>query len=161
MKSNLYPHPYAAETGHYLVLVLGIMIAIAAIITAIPCFSFVRKGQKVKAVIVNTIKYTDNEDGDHYIPLYKFRTAEGQEYTYEGSSDTHPVWKNGNETVLMYAPDDPANARPITFWGLFKTPVVLGMIALPLLFAGISYFATASYLKQVATPPYETGPVTK
>jgi hypothetical protein len=87
------------------------------------------------------------------LPVFRFVTRTGQTITYEHSVATHPpVWEIGEETTVYYDPANPAQARLVGYWNLFRLPVLLTALALPCLITGGGYFLYVTLMPERAFP---------
>lgn len=127
-------------------LIVGGVLLVISLILFRNSLLFLRTSSRAAATVIEIEKSSDS-DGDSYTPIFRFYTAMNQEMTYRPSfSSNPPGWEIGEETTIAYDPDDPVNARLLTYWGTFVGPIVLLAASLPFIVIGLGYHLTKPLL---------------
>ncbi|MGD1947343.1 MAG: DUF3592 domain-containing protein [Croceivirga sp.] len=104
-----------------------------------------RSGIRTKAT-VHSFK-THNSDGTTmYTPTFTFKDKNLEEHFYESKVSSHPrPYDLGEKVNIIYGRKNPKNVKILSFWGLYAAPVILFMVASPLLILGGAYLAYRLY----------------
>jgi hypothetical protein len=92
--------------------------------------TFIDKAEQAKGTVVDLVEKTSRDnDGNlktYYYPVVEFTTAGGEKIRFQSSTGSYPAEKQVGETVeILYAADNPRDARPNSFTGLWLWPAVL------------------------------------
>ncbi|MEU4232586.1 DUF3592 domain-containing protein [Nonomuraea sp. NPDC026600] len=103
---------------------------------------FVRRAQRVPGV-VSDVRTTFVGQGEHLRarqrPVLTFTTVEGQEITTEAATTSD--LGIGNETEVLYDPQNPTSAMPADHAGGGYSGIVIGLIAVAI---GLAFFSAFS-----------------
>jgi hypothetical protein len=109
--------------------------------------AFLKKSERSVATVIEMVTVSDS-DGSTYKPVFKFKTALGQEIIHRhNTSSSPPTWKVGEETTIAYELDNPSRARLLTYFGTFSWTIVLMAIAMPMIVIGGGYYLSQAVLK--------------
>ncbi|RYZ37044.1 MAG: DUF3592 domain-containing protein [Sphingobacteriales bacterium] len=112
--------------------------------------SFIRNSEKAVATVIEMETIHDS-DGNTYKPIFQYKTSTGQEFIYRKSASSSPAsWQTGEQTTIAYNPNDPGEARILTYFGSFGWSIVLMAIAMPFVVIGGGYFLTRTFLNAQA-----------
>ncbi|MCU0438994.1 MAG: DUF3592 domain-containing protein [Raineya sp.] len=121
---------------------VGFVISILGLIIAIYGFSFLLKledldanGIKVKGTVIEI-----EEKAIYRSPRVKFKTLEGNEYTFISDLDQNKDLFNytiGQEVEVIYHKNDPQNARINAFWERNFGQIFLGIFGVFLMLFGL------------------------
>jgi hypothetical protein len=77
-----------------------------------------------------------------YKTIYKFEISPKQEIIFiDNVAASSPNRAIGEKVVIAYKPTNPNIARILTYWGVFRSEIILTAIAMPLIVIGGGYFA--------------------
>ncbi|MEU7748669.1 DUF3592 domain-containing protein [Nonomuraea sp. NPDC049158] len=120
----------------------GALIILRSIKGIIDGKQFVRQAQRVPGV-VSDVRTTFVGRGEHLRalqrPVLTFTTVEGREITTEAATTSD--LGIGNETEVLYDPEDPTNAVPADDVGGGYSGIVVGLIAVVI---GLAFFSAFS-----------------
>lgn len=129
---------------YLLVLVIGTILLLAAIIKFKESMADLRDGVRVEAVVVDQDAEVDREDGKTrvmYRPVFRFTTLGGEEVDWSPDiSSSSPSHKIGDRETLLYNPADTTHVTTLGYWGVFRWPVIILLLAMPFLIIGGGYF---------------------
>lgn len=129
------------------ILMIGILIFGIAIFLFLDSLAFLKTSERAVGTVVELKKNTDSE-GDSFEPVFRYRTAANQEYTYHYNVSSNPAnWYVGEEIGIAYQPDHPTEPRLLTYWGSFAWTVVLMAVSMPLIVIGGGYYVAQHFLK--------------
>lgn len=121
---------------------LGALIVLRSIKGIIDGKQFVRRAQRVPGV-VSDVRTTFVGRGEHLRamqrPVLTFTTVEGREITTEAATTSD--LGIGNETEVLYDPQDPTSAMPADDAGGGYSGIVIGLIAVVI---GLAFFSAFS-----------------
>jgi hypothetical protein len=129
---------------YFLLVLAGFILLSFAIIQYKQSRDLLSIGIKAKATVVKVMMERVDKEGrknEFYRPVFEFTTN-----TYEVRQFIEPVkskwsfWEVGDEATIIYNPFHPEQVKVITYWGLFRWPILLLSAALPLLVFGGTYF---------------------
>lgn len=110
--------------------------------------SFLKKGEKASATVIELERSTDSDGGWVYKPVFKFSTRSKREVIYRGYFSSSPAgWRIGDVANVVYDVDDPDEVKVLTYFGTFGLPVVLLAVSLPFLLIGGGYFIAERFFK--------------
>lgn len=123
-----------------LLLLCGLVLILLAFGQYQHTMHLVKRGESVKAKVVELIASTDSE-GTSYKPVFEFVTTTNFVRRFEHEISTRPAsWKIGEEAYVLYDPENHRDVKLIGYWGLFRWPIILACAAAPLLISGGGYF---------------------
>lgn len=108
---------------------------------------FLKSGTRTTAVVVQLHEKSDS-DGRTWAPVFEYKTHQNQKIRYNYPISSSPAaWTVGEEAAVVYDPNNPENAKVLTYFGTFGRAVIFMAIALPMLLIGGGYYLSLSYLK--------------
>ncbi|MFG1685369.1 DUF3592 domain-containing protein [Nonomuraea sp. NPDC049269] len=120
----------------------GALIILRSIKGIIDAKQFVRRAQRVPGV-VSDVRTTFVGQGEHLRarqrPVLTFTTVEGREITTEAATTSN--LGIGNETEVLYDPQNPTSAMPADDAGGGYSGIVIGLIAAVI---GLAFFSAFS-----------------
>ncbi|MEU7860135.1 DUF3592 domain-containing protein [Nonomuraea sp. NPDC049141] len=120
----------------------GALIILRSIKGIIDAKQFVRRAQRVPGV-VSDVRTTFVGQGEHLRarqrPVLTFTTVEGREITTEAATTSN--LDIGNETEVLYDPQNPTSAMPADDAGGGYSGIVIGLIAAVI---GLAFFSAFS-----------------
>lgn len=135
---------------HALLLLVGLVLLGIAYWQFQRTMQLLNNGQRAKARVLELVA-TRSSDGTSYRPLFEFVTKanEVKQFEYDVSSSP-PSWKVGEEADVIYNPNQPQQARLVSYWGLFIATIVLTAVAAPFIIIGGGYFLYVALLKDIS-----------
>lgn len=128
-------------------LAVGIVLLVISLGFLRATFSFLKSSERVTATVIELETIEDSE-GTTYKPVYKFKTLAGEEYLCRPNFSSSPAsWSIGEETLIAYNPQDPADARLLSYFGTFSWTIILTAIAMPFIVIGAGYHIAQQFLK--------------
>lgn len=131
----------------------GIFILIGTILVILSCaFSkdsihLIRHGEKTIATI-SRIEQVDTYEGPSYHRFLSFTTIDGKSKEYACHSEfAMPTTSLGGEIPIVYNPHNPSEYKVFTYFGVFTPAIVMGTIAVALLFVGVGYYVAQIVLR--------------
>lgn len=101
--------------------------------------SLIDKGVKTTATVVDLLEIR-GDDSSTYKPVFKYTNLAGTEQTFKSQVSSRPApYKIGDHIQILYSKDG-AKVKIISFWGLYRSTIILLAIASPLLIIGGGYF---------------------
>lgn len=119
-----------------MIILSGLILFCTGVGLAYRHYSVIQNGLMIEGQVIELDKRCDS-DGCTYRPIVEFTTMEGQNFTYESPSYTHPPAYDVGETVtIYYLEENPDDARikneGIVFHLIFiiggATAVVIGFV---------------------------------
>lgn len=126
----------------YLILsLLGTALFVYAVSQYIQIKKLEGKGIRTEAVVVSLREESDGEGIRMYRSIFEFRDQNGEVRSHADGAPTYSAARSiGEKVELYYDPTEPENARVISFWGLYRTPVIVWAFAVPMMIIGLSWF---------------------
>jgi hypothetical protein len=107
---------------------VGFILTAIAVFILIRTRSFINKSRQTQGTITEMV-YSSDSDGGGYIPVFRFRTLEGQEIEARGDLGTNPPqFKVGQTVEVLYDPENPGKARIKKWYNLYFVPTLLGFL---------------------------------
>lgn len=104
-----------------------------------------RSGIRTKAT-VHSFSTHQSDGTTMYTPTFSFKDKALQERFYKSKVSSHPQpYEIGEKVNIVYERKNPENAKIVSFWGLYAAPVILFMVASPLLILGSAYLLYQRY----------------
>lgn len=104
-----------------------------------------RSGIRSKAT-VHSYSTHQSDGTTMYTPTFSFKDKKLQEHFYTSKVSSHPKpYAIGEKVNIVYEPRNPNNVKIVSFLGLYAGPVILFMVAAPLLILGSSYMLYQLY----------------
>ena len=114
---------------------VGFLLAALAMFFLIRTRIFINNSQQTQGTITQMV-YSRDSESSGYIPVFRFRTLQGQEVEVSGNLRTNPPQFQVGQTIdVLYDPDNPQKARIKKWMNLYFVPALLGFLGL--LFGGI------------------------
>jgi hypothetical protein len=112
---------------------LGLGLAIAGIVNFIHHASLLRSSVTTKGEVFEYSTFLSKHPGpqpaggtEMYTPRIRFKTAEGNEVTFDyRSSSNHPGYDVGDAVEVVYDPAHPDEASVLSIWDFWLEPLVL------------------------------------
>ena len=128
-------------------LAVGVALLIISLLTLKKSLAFLRNSNRAIGTVIELERISDS-DGTTYKPVFKFNAATGPEVIYKQSSSSNPPgWDVGEEATIAYDPNNPNEARLLTYFGTFSWAIVLMALAMPMLVVGGGYYLAQQFLK--------------
>jgi hypothetical protein len=132
---------------YLITLTVGIIVFIISVFLFRQTLYIMNKGTRTKATVIDIEKIADSDETT-YTPVFKFKTTTHQEIVFKYHlSGTHALFDIGEEVFVVYNPENPGQAKVLTYFGSFMWTIVLMAISMPLIVVGGGYFFTKQYLK--------------
>lgn len=97
---------------------------------AIETSSFLQKATRAPGEVIDLVERRD-DDGVSYLPVVRFRTADGDERVFEGAVAANPPsYEIGDAVEVLYEASAPDDARIDSFLQLWFVPALTGFMAL-------------------------------
>jgi hypothetical protein len=107
--------------------------------------SFIGRSRQTQGTITQMV-YDSSTEGGGYLPIFRFRTLEGQEVEAKSDLATNPPqFKVGQVIDVLYDPGNPSKARIKKWFNLYYVPTLLGFLGLLLGCIGIAFIAFAGF----------------
>lgn len=92
--------------------------------------SFISRSRQTRGTITQMV-YESGTEGGGYLPIFRFRTLDGQEIEAKSNLATNPPqFKVGQIIDVLYDPDKPDQARIKKWHNLYFVPTLLGFLGL-------------------------------
>lgn len=92
--------------------------------------SFISKSRQTRGTVTQMV-YESGTEGGGYLPIFRFRTLDGQEIEAKSNLATNPPqFKVGQVIDVLYDPDNPSQARIKKWHNLYFVPTLLGFLGL-------------------------------
>ena len=120
---------------------------------------FIANAVEAQAEIIDFVE-SEGDNGSMYAPVFKFKDAQGQEYTVKSSVGTgNPTEDIGDTIMVLYDPKAPENAQKNSLMFLWLGQIVLGvlgtvffLIGAVILWCGKTQKDKQAYLKTAGIP---------
>ena len=121
----------------YIFLGVGALMLLGALLLWNSTRRFIADAESAQGRVVELIEVRDEDDGSiSYKPVVTYETANGRSITFTASFSSKPAPYDVGESVeVLYAPQDPHDARIKGFSSLWLGPTILG--GLGVVFTGI------------------------
>ncbi len=104
-----------------------------------------RSGIRTTAT-VHSFKTHQSDGTTMYTPTFTFKDNTLQDHFYESKVSSHPrPYALGEKVPIVYERKNTENVKIVSFWGLYAAPVILFMVASPLLILGSAYLLYRLY----------------
>lgn len=109
---------------------LGAALLVGALALALNTRKFIASADRAQGTVVEMIPVRDKDDGSMtYKPVVEYTSKRGQKITFTSSFSSNPPSYSVGETVdVLYAPDEPLDARIDGFGSLWLGPLILSFI---------------------------------
>jgi len=98
----------------------------------------IKNGVRTKANVIKLIEVND-DDGYQYKPVFEYSNMDNELVTFESPVSSRPApFYVGEKVEIVYSTQDD-QVKVISFWGLYRWPLILLSIASPLLIIGGGY----------------------
>jgi len=120
------------RTFKYLFGGIGLALLVGAIAWWFNTRNFIARAAKASGTVVELVEVRDSDGGSStYKPVVNFTATNGTTISFASSYSSRPPAYSVGETVeVLYAPDDPNDARIDGFGSLWLGPVILGGIGM-------------------------------
>jgi len=109
---------------------VGFILAGLAVFFLVRTRSFISRSRQTQGTITQMV-YSSDSDSGGYIPVFRFRTLEGQEVEVSENLRTNPPqFKVGQMIDVLYDPQKPEKARIKKWFNLYFVPALLGFLGL-------------------------------
>jgi Protein of unknown function (DUF3592) len=121
----------------YIFLVIGVLMLLGSLLSWNNTRRFIANAETAQGRVIELIEVRDDDDGSTtYKPVVTYVAANGQSITFTASFSSKPAPYDVGESVdVLYAADDPHDARIRGFGSLWLGPAILG--GLGVVFAGV------------------------
>jgi hypothetical protein len=119
--------------------VIGLGLLLGALALGVNTRKFIATAKHAEGTVTELIQKRDSDDGSiTFTPIVRFETDGGASVSFTSSFSSNPPSYSVGETVgVLYAPDDPNDARINGFGSLWLGPLILG--GLGTVFGGIGF----------------------
>ena len=128
---------------------IGTGLLVGAVALGLNTRSFIATAKHAEGTVTELLEKRDKDDGSiTYTPVVGFTADNGAAISFTSSFSSRPAaYDVGEKVEVLYAPEDPNDARIRGFSSLWLGPTIMGGIGL--VFAGIGFgILIASRLKQ-------------
>ncbi|HEX6431578.1 MAG TPA: DUF3592 domain-containing protein [Niastella sp.] len=123
------------------VFIIGLVLLIVGLLFLKDRISYIKKGNKAIASVIETKEYLDSDNDKMYKPVFKFITHNNEEIIFECSgSSSRSMWPIGEEVKIVYNGENPNKMLLLTLFNAFGIPLILLTLALILLFIAGGYW---------------------
>ena len=140
--NGIFDSLYCVIMGNYIygaMLIIGLTLLFFSIITYRKTKELLHSGTKTNAVVTELIRMS-SDDGYTYKPVFEYKDRQQNVRTYTSQvSRSPPAYQVGENVQIVYDQIE-EEVMVISFWGLYRWPVILLSIASPLLIIGCCYF---------------------
>ena len=143
------------ETNLLYIFLYGALLAISVLVMRLAITKIFRAshflvtGINARATVVKIHELLGTQE-DFFISniaVFEFVEPDGKITRFEQDINLiYSVWKIGEEVSIVYDPKDPASIKIVSYWTLFRTPIIMIMLGAPLFFISIGYFIFLLYL---------------
>jgi hypothetical protein len=131
---------------------LGLFALLAGVIWGFKRAEFLRSGVRAQGVVVDQFKSVsravDDEDRKartgpniSYYPVVEFASARGEAIRFQGSTGSGvPEYEIGTRVIVVYQPNDPQQAKILSFSQFWLGPLVVSIAGLVFFSMGVGAF---------------------
>jgi hypothetical protein len=121
----------------YIFLLIGVLMLLGSLLSWNNTRRFIANANTTQGRVIELIEVHDEDDGSiTYKPVVTYVAANGRSITFTASFSSKPAPYDVGETVeVLYAPDNPREARIRGFGSLWLGPTILG--GLGVVFTGV------------------------
>ncbi len=101
--------------------------------------NLVRGGVKSTARVIELITVS-GDDGNTYKPVFEYKRGTSTQIFESKVSSNPPAYKIGEKVKVVYNPRKIDEVKVVSYWGLYRTTIILLAIASPFLIIGGGYF---------------------
>ncbi len=130
-------------------LLVGLILLGAAIYFLKAKMTFVEKGQKKNATLIEYALGQKRKGRQTYIPVFKFTTTANEEVIFRESSSKRQPWEIGEQVRIVYDQADPSTAELLTYNDLFSPKMIMIALAFPFIIIGAGYFWSQKYFRSL------------
>jgi hypothetical protein len=117
---------------------VGTGLLVGAALLAISTRSFIATAKPASGTVIEMIAVRDNDGSVTYKPVVEFTTMDGATHSFASNTSSNPPsYRVGEGVEVLYAPDDPNDARIRGFGSLWLAPIILAGIGT--VFASIGF----------------------
>ncbi len=129
-----------------ILLTTGIIFLILSFIVFRNSLSLIKNGYKATAIVIDLQNILSNNTSD-LTPIFKFTTTTGQEIIFKGfGASSPPAFNIGEKVNIIYNPDNPNEAKVLTYFGVFGLTIILTALSIPMIVISAGYFLTQQFL---------------
>ncbi len=130
-----------------LTLVVGITLLFISIFKCRESLAFLKNSERTVGKVID-LEHIQGNDGPTYKAIFKFTTKANKDITFrQNSSSNPPSWRVDEEVMIAYDPQNPDQARVLSYFGVFSWSIVLMAIAMPAIVVGGGYHLASYVLK--------------
>jgi Protein of unknown function (DUF3592) len=134
------------ESIHLGLILIGIALFIYAGWQIHTTGKFLKMGIKVAAVVSDLGAYQDSDGDWMFKPVFTYTDEEGDTICFQQDYASNiRSFDRGEKIEVVYDPQHIAQPRIFSYWGLFRTAIIVACLALPLLMVGIGYYVFEGY----------------
>ena len=121
----------------YTFLIIGVLMLLGSLLSWNSTRRFIANADTTQGRVIELIEVHDEDDGSiTYKPVVTYEAANGRSITFTASFSSKPApYDVGENVEVLYAPDNPHDARIRGFGSLWLGPTILG--GLGVVFAGV------------------------
>ncbi|MCH3884861.1 DUF3592 domain-containing protein [Tenacibaculum aquimarinum] len=102
--------------------------------------NLINNGVKTKAKVIDLLEIS-SDDGYTYKPVFEYLNRLDETVTFESAvSSSPPAYRIGDYATIVYSKQNNEERKIVSFWGLYRWPIILLCFASPLLIISLSYF---------------------
>lgn len=119
---------------------VGLLLLVFSVVIYFMQRKFLDGARKAKGKIVDSKRSTGSDGDDMYAPVVEFTDPAGQtvRFTHSVSTSSEPTL--GEEVPVVFRPENPQEASIRSFFGIWGSAFILGMMALVFFGVGVSLF---------------------
>ncbi len=124
---------------------IGVALLVGALALALSTRRFIASADRSTGTVVELIQVRDKDDGSvTYKPVVEYTSKRGQRITFTSSfSSNPPSYSVGESVDVLYAPDEPNDARIDGFGSLWLGPLILSLIGAVFAAIGLAIVLTS------------------
>ena len=126
-------------------LIIGVVLLYFANKNYIYSKNLINNGVKTKAKVIDLIEVS-GDDGYTYKPVFEYTNRLDEKVTFKSSVSSSPPAYSVNQIVnVVYDKEDETKMKVVSFWGLYRWPIILLCMASPFLIISVGYFLYNQY----------------
>ena len=120
--------------------VAGFVLLIIAGKTYFSVRDLLATGTETNAVVTRLEQETDGEGDLVYRPWFEYKDQHAQVHEVKGEvASQPPAFEKGEHLKVVYDPSAPETYKVVSYWGLYRWPVICFAASLPMLVFGLSW----------------------
>ncbi len=132
-----------------IILIVGVALLIIATIFLGNSIKLIKNGTRAIATVVD-LESSIGSNSTEFTPIFKFTSSNGEEITFKGfGASSPPAFNVGEKVKVVYNPQNPSEAKAMTYFGLFGLSIIMGAVSIAMIIVSGGYFLAQKYLSEL------------